>query len=390
MRTTNNLLWLTALLLLVPAGCMHTEKTSSAPPPHEAAAPKLIMEGSCLELKDRPVNTASMDSFTCRVAELLNQNKAFSAAQLVERYPDLANAALAGSSGPSALTFIQQVHTRQLSRSDIYSDVAKLLQQGEQHRKSQEKSAWIASWEGAVLVAAAAPVPDPNLWEKISSLQPADLSWPDALAGSFQNYWIRRGLGHIARTCDTSQDLVWFSIGHWHLDRGEAKAAFAAFKRAVNTDSAGPWKEMVDLYEAKAMMQLKQSPAAISILTRLATHNDSPWKRPALAAIGACKFQGGHFQQAEALYKKALENLSHGPHGEVEDFVGKSEAESDLGLVLLALGDEAKGLALLHANRETFARTGQVDALLQDLENEIRYFEVRQRAGVARQLRTDL
>ena len=386
----NEFRWLTMLLVFAPAGCTHTEKIAPASQ-QQGPAPKLITTGSCLELKDRPSEKGQIDLFERKVGELLSQNKIFSATELVERFPDRAHAILTrpANSSPAANTFIQQVHQKQLARPDLYPAIEKLLAQGEKHRLGKQESAWIASWEKAVQLAAAAPVPDPHLWEKISSLQPAKQPWPESLTGSLQNYWTRRGLSHVATTPATAQDLVWFSIGHWHMDRGEPKAALAAFKRAANPASAPLWKEMTELHEAKTLMQLKQAPAAITILDRLAMRDDSPWKRPALAAIGACKFQGGHFQQAEAYLSKAIANLKRGPNGAVEDFAGSSEAESDLGLTLLALGEEARGLALLHANRQRFAISGRVDALLQDLDNEIRYLDAVGRREAARQLREE-
>src|SRR5262249_45359400 len=100
----------------------------------------------------------------------------------------------------------------------------------------------------------------------------------------------------------------------------------------------------------------------------------------ALATIGACKLADGHAQQALAFLRKALDGSS-------DDFLGRADAEADLGLAMLSLGDESGGLAQLHSAREKWLEMRE--SLLLCLDNEIRYLEKTQQIEPARQRREE-
>jgi tetratricopeptide (TPR) repeat protein len=165
--------------------------------------------------------------------------------------------------------------------------------------------------------------------------------------------------------------LLWTELGQWRLERREAEAALLAFKRAEAATPDDPGKERLRLAQARALVQVGQGTAAKEILVHLAFAPGSTVARPALATLGALRFQDGQVQESLTLLKKAVEE---GPGAE---WPGRSEAEADLGLAYLTTGDEASGLRWLHAARQHFEKSNDSVLLARCLENEAAYQEHR-------------
>jgi hypothetical protein len=158
-------------------------------------------------------------------------------------------------------------------------------------------------------------------------------------------------------------------LGLWRYDRNEPQAALLAFKRAETCTVDEAVKERLRLCQAKALFRLEQSGAATAILVELSKRTDSAVARPALALLGGLKLQSGNTQLGMTLLERAL---SQEP---VPEWPERGEAEADLGLAQLMVGNEVQGLERLHAAQRRFEVNKQHDLLIRSLWNEARYSE---------------
>jgi hypothetical protein len=101
----------------------------------------------------------------------------------------------------------------------------------------------------------------------------------------------------------------------------------------------------------------------------LSKRTNSAMARPALALLGGLKLQSGNTQLGLALLERAL---SQEP---VPEWPERAEAEADLGLAQLMVGNEVQGLERLHGAQRRFEANRQHDLLIRSLWNEGRYLE---------------
>lgn len=224
------------------------------------------------------------------------------------------------------------------------------------------------SWQQAVLMASRhlARWPAPALWEQLAAQRSVSTAWPAPVATAFASRL-------PAPLQDASKDprfaaeaLVWLHIGNARLERAEAALALPAFKHADSHGAFPSWDEFLSLHQAKALLAMHQTPAATTLLTALTSRADCPWRLPALALLGSGKLQEGHTHQAHAFLKEAVETSN-------ADFACRADAEANLGLTLLATGDQPNGLRWLHNAQQRFETTHDRAGLRQCLENEANY-----------------
>jgi tetratricopeptide (TPR) repeat protein len=170
---------------------------------------------------------------------------------------------------------------------------------------------------------------------------------------------------------------LWANVGQWRLLRDEPQAALVALKRAESLTPDPLLRGRLQLLQAKALLRLGQTPAATAVLVQAAAATDPRLASPALALLGAARVQQGGTQQGLHLLRRAVEEAP------TLQWPERAEAEADLGLAYLLMGDETAGLRWLHQTQETFEATGQHDALFQSLENELAYLEQTQQKDSA-------
>jgi hypothetical protein len=90
--------------------------------------------------------------------------------------------------------------------------------------------------------------------------------------------------------------------------------------------------------DAISVLVLDQPAAATAPLVRLAGSSDPQLSRVAMAALGTAKLQTGSTKQGFNLLRRAVEE------DETIDWPGRAEAEADLGLAYLLVGNEQVGL----------------------------------------------
>jgi tetratricopeptide (TPR) repeat protein len=364
----------TLMFLIAGAGCVQVPSTPSHAPPN------VKLTGACIELDDgaKPMPEA----LAAKVAELVKANRIEPARLLVNRFPDVAM-----KCGESVHKLMPPTH------AERYAEIERELEAVEASRAhSQEKTA-NAHWQQArTKLLDAYPDPkdilefknqfherfaicygyqfpcDPNLAERLASARPEIATWPDAeskwLISELTREEILEGTREEPFRGLSCESAFWLTVGHWRLERHEPKGALAALKKAETADTAGVAKPWIQLQQAKAFMQLGQSPMAISVLTGV-TGSPSA-KLAAMAALGACKFKDGHTEQALVLLKKAIEEWP-------TPFPCRAESEADLALAYLSVGDEMTGLGHLHSAQRDLQAAGRRPSLWLTLENEARY-----------------
>jgi len=276
-----------------------------------------------------------------------------------------------------------------------------LLLQSEALRRAGKVEQANASWREAVAQASngcrqQSPIVDPIFWERASYLRPVDVAWPATVAEAVASPTAAaQRLLHDAIRCETvsaefkplallgpdgaqpalaradsagaanNEALVWEGIGRQRLVRGEAQAALVAFKRAEGMTTDAGLQAELQLGEAKALLGLNLQAPALAVLVRLTAQPDGPTTRTALALMGTAKFQTGSVEQGRQLLERSLATES--------DWPGRPEAEADLGLVYLTLGNEEVGLRWLHGAQQRFATAHDLVLLRQSLLNEMTY-----------------
>jgi hypothetical protein len=125
-----------------------------------------------------------------------------------------------------------------------------------------------------------------------------------------------------------------------------------------------------------------QDGAATAMLTAIA-QSQRPEARAAMATLGTLHLERGQTARGVGLLRRALELPGDAP------WLGRAEAQADLGLGLLALGEDEEGLRLLHAAQKAF-EADDPPALLKAIRNEAAYHEHTGRSEDGDRLRSRL
>lgn len=203
----------------------------------------------------------------------------------------------------------------------------------------------------------------PSLWEAIAAQRPASTPWPTDVRDGFAPLIPKTAM---SLSSIAPEAVVWFAIGNARLQRSETSAALSAFQRSEAFDPTPAWRDGLHVYQAKSLLALEQTPAAVSLLTLVADQTSSPWNRSALALLGSGKFRDGQTEQARRFLKRSLD-------GQDTDFPDRAEALADYGLVFLTLGNASAGLDNLRTAQSIFESSGRIESLLASMKNEAAY-----------------
>jgi len=276
-------------------------------------------------------------------------------------------------------------------RDHAYEAVNVLLLASDAQRRAEDALSADRTWQdaarqAALLIGQSTPLTDPILWERTAYLRPAKTPWPGEACRAWREANVAFGIVTDARSsaavASTDEAPLWTAVGHWRLARDEAQAALVALKRAETLTPQPYPAARLQISQTKALVRLGQQPAAAAVLTQLAGHNDPLIAHAAMAMLGTTKLQQGSVQQGFNLLHKA-----------VEDGAGslvwpeRTQAEADLGLAYLLIGDEAAGIRWLHQAQQAFESTGQHEALIQSLENEASFLDHAKKSDLAKAVR---
>jgi len=283
-----------------------------------------------------------------------------------------------------------------------YQAVRLLLLLSEAQRRSGDGPGALACWQSAAerateLALADPPVADPILWERIAYLRPVDADWSAAqqglgrVAGSLGMSGAGHGQVLPASTAAAQRAglahgemLVWTCIGHWRLGRGKPQSALVALKRAEASAGDPHHVARLRLAQAQALLALDQPTAARAMLVPMAAEREASVSRAAMAMLGALLLREGSTTQGYNLLRRAVEE------DRGLDWPERPQAEADLGLAYLLLGDEQSGLRWLHTAQQKLEAAGDYEQLAQSLENELEYLAQQKRKREAEALRERL
>lgn len=288
-----------------------------------------------------------------------------------------------------------QAAAGQLGAAQPYQTINLLLLASDAQRRTGDHATADRTWKDAVraaaeLAAGSPPVCDPILWERVAYLRPAHCPWPTeacrAMVQANVAFGITPGPTNVqlvstAANNNTDEAMLWAAIGHWRLARDEAQAALVALKRAESLTSQTYSAGRLQLSQARALVRLGQAPAGMAILIHLSSDKDPQLSHPAMAMLGAAKLQQGSAQQGFNLLRTAVDDDGKALWPE------RADAEADLGLAFLVMGDETQGLRWLHQAQQSFEQSKQFDALRQCLENEAAWLDQAKRGDQAKAIR---
>lgn len=235
-----------------------------------------------------------------------------------------------------------------------------------------------AAQEWATAAVQAARVEDPNLWQRILDARGPNVSWPAAVFTAFH----LPGEMQIPAPSEISTEAsIWHIVGQWRLSRGELPAALLAFKQAESL-----WPDLrsqaeARIAEARVLLLMNQSGAAVSILTALTSDTDSQVNHHAMAVLADARIALDDLPGALILLRKAVANDDAFPPAL------RASARADLGLACLMSSLDQEGLTWLHRAQADFQRVGDDADLVQSLENEAAYFERVGQSATAQALR---
>lgn len=242
------------------------------------------------------------------------------------------------------------------------------------------QSAWAEAVERASALAdRVEDVFDPGFWERAANLRPAGAAWPP-LAKAMLLRRAERVAG-LPASLNEADGAFWACLGAQRLARGESRSALVAFTRPDASEAA---RDFLMLGQARALAAVGQVQAARTLLGTLAARPSGPVVRPAEALLGSLDLKLGAVERAVALLRKATDG---GPEA---DWPNRASAEANLGLALLASGDEKEGLRWLRAAQQRFDAAKDVDGLVQALRNELRWAEKAGREDAAERARSRL
>lgn len=260
-----------------------------------------------------------------------------------------------------------------------------LLLQSDAERRAGSAPAASQTWQRAIVAAAKSlssspPVRDPVLWEKLGYLRPVKTPWPADVVSLLAARDPLPGLATISNVDSTmasdagadpaeAEAVIWHSIGRWYLDRGHAQAGLVSFKRAESSVKSDVSQRWLRFRQAKALVQLDQNGPATAILAGLIRDKQSELYRPAAALLGSIYMQRDQSRKGLLLLKQAVDREDG------VEWTERSDAEADLALAYLTVGEAQIGLDRMHRAQRRFERDGNFESLVLSLDNEMRFLE---------------
>lgn len=229
--------------------------------------------------------------------------------------------------------------------------------------------AWTRAAElGLALFAGPAAPADPAWWSRLLELRREGAAWPAGAAAALApQAWPAAPAGEARR--EPTDALVWTLIGRWRAVRKEHKQALLALREAQERTRASWARAHLQLLQARALLALEQPAPASALLMGLADSREPGASQASVALLGTLRLRNGQLRRGFGLLRQAVEE------GTVAVWPYQAEAEADLGLAYLAMGNEERGLHYLHVAQRRFQREGQLPALRHCLKNELRYLD---------------
>lgn len=210
-----------------------------------------------------------------------------------------------------------------------------------------------------------------HFWSRLEKHRPEGTPWPEHTSQALIEASASIGCRFDAAT--PAELVFWCALATAQYQHSHPQLALVSFKRA-ETLAEGDNALWLRIAQSKCLAALGQSQAAAALLSGPAASDNPQIATAATAAIGSAKLQAGAYQQGAQLVHKALKDAPD------VTWPSRSEAEADLALALLIIGDTDDGLEALHSAQSNFRIQGNTAALLQALENEKEILQLEERS----------
>ncbi|MEM9108745.1 MAG: hypothetical protein AAGC72_01850 [Planctomycetota bacterium] len=175
-----------------------------------------------------------------------------------------------------------------------------------------------------------------------------------------------------------SSRMILAQLGEIELQRNSPQAALLSFRAAESKLGMRPRTEQLRLRQAEALIALDQEQPAVVMLTGLAKGEARP---EALALLGLIHLRRNEIESGMAMLQESVRLTTAATHPQIH---------ADAGLALLSIGQGQEGLSLLRSARLSFRERGDLRAVRQSLQNELRYAESEGDSNLAQQVRNQL
>jgi hypothetical protein len=235
--------------------------------------------------------------------------------------------------------------------------------------------AWQAAIDGAL--SAGAPV-DAAFWERAAVARPAPGDWSAAVLEV-----ARRRFAPGPADAEP-EALVGGWIGQQWLLEGHGEAALLGFLRAAGEAQSPVLRSAAQVGSARALLALGRPGEATALLSVAGGQEDPAAAAPALALLGAVELSLARPERARALLERAL-------YDEPEAlWMGRNDAQANLGLALLQTGEDEAGLEQLRLAAARFRLEGDLEGLRRCWSNELRQAEATHDSARIERLETQL
>lgn len=207
-------------------------------------------------------------------------------------------------------------------------------------RVSRAEDLWLSAVDAAVHSASSGMV-EPGLWQRLADVRPQNTAWPtDAL----------RLFAEVSSIEDHPDALHPSAVGTWLMQQDAHTRAIVVLKQAETSARSAQARELLRLRQARCLIAMEQTAAAIAILTQLSSSDSPVLSGQARAVLALQQLQLGRGEEAMGLMTSAMTLLADTPH--------ESSTKADLGLICLTVGQSERGLALLEQASEDFRISG--------------------------------
>lgn len=268
----------------------------------------------------------------------------------------------------------------------IYDKSADLwLLASEANRRNNDFAGAEQAWReavtrGARVASNVQPPIDPTFWERADHLRPPQANWPIEVANVLATRTAKIGFLPDKNQPQAVDSVLWAAIGLAQFERGQPELALMNYKKAermTGKDDA----LVLRIAQARALAALGQVPAATAILSGPASSQNPQISAPAVATLGTIKVQAGAYQQGATLLGKALFTVG------AENWATRADAQADMAIALLIIGQTEQGTKLLHEAQSKFEQKMDYASLLRSLENEAKLMEHEKHGEEARKIR---
>ncbi|WP_153555583.1 hypothetical protein [Roseimaritima sediminicola] len=201
-----------------------------------------------------------------------------------------------------------------------------------------------------------------NYWLRVDEQRPEATAWPAHTAASLAAFCMPVGFERSEQL--STEQVLYSSIGATLYHNSQPELGLVNFKKAEGFAS-GDDVMWLRIAQSECLAALGQDEAAATLLAGPASSKNPSVASAAAASLGIAKLKSGAYEQGAAMLHKAL----HQPGS--ADWPTRDEAEADLALTQLIIGDTDLRLKALHAAQEKFRLRGDKASLLQSLENEL-------------------